>query len=309
MPLPADFDGHPLKVQSFVRSLTLYMLNKRGEFEDDEERIIWALSFFKDGVAGTWAENLLNLYTKSLEEVPEGEEEFQLPEHATDWNKFIAEVKRIFGDVDEMGTAQSELRRLRQGAETADEFNVKFQAVADKTGFNEEAKMDRYKRAINVRLLDSIAHCGAWPKTLREWMDTASRLDRMDRDFTLLKIEREGPRSRAPPPRYRSVIGTSSSAPNPPAAAPRYGTPANRQNTPTPAVPAPQVKVEQTDRIRSRSSVICYKCRQTGHYARDCPNARDINNMSWEEIRALVLSEDQPNGQVDNSGFQDPQDN
>jgi hypothetical protein len=61
--------------------------------------------------------------------------------------------------------------------------------------------------------------------------------------------------------------------------------------------------------------VLCYKCRQLGHIAANCPNVRDINELSWDEIQALMVAEasegptavegDIPDDVAD---FQNPQD-
>jgi hypothetical protein len=294
------------------------MVVKGSEFGNDTDKIVWALTFFKEGIAGTWAENAVRIF--SAEAI--GEEDPDDHDHLHHWEDFLKEIKRIFGDVDEQQTAQSEFRRMRMGADTADEFNVKFWSLATRTGFNEEAQMDRYKRAITPRLLESVAHQGRWPTSLKDWMDMVSRLDHVDRDFQALRHERDGYSNRSFPVNPRSsAFGAFAAASRPlpprPAATPpsggfgySYRPPSGPPMPPRPSYapphpayqpPArppvasglhmPHVKVEQADRMKSTR---CFRCGQLGHMANTCRNPpSNIQSMSWEEIRAMVFAEEQ----------------
>lgn len=65
------------------------------------------------------------------------------------------------------------------------------------------------------------------------------------------------------------------------------------QPPPRPSAPAPQYVPMDVDRLKQKNAnVKCYKCRQMGHYARDC-SLKQINELSQEaqqEILRMHLS-------------------
>jgi len=58
LPSPPDFSGERTSGQAFLNSCTLYLRLAPEQFSCDEEKIFWALAFFKDGRAARWSENL-----------------------------------------------------------------------------------------------------------------------------------------------------------------------------------------------------------------------------------------------------------
>lgn len=75
---PEEWDGQDL--DRFWRSVRLYTIANKRDFETDEDKIIFALSFMRKGAADAWAHNFID---KALEYDPIawGQRGYRLPTH------------------------------------------------------------------------------------------------------------------------------------------------------------------------------------------------------------------------------------
>jgi len=55
---PLDFNGERHNGRAFFNSCFLYIHLAPEQFQDEQERILWALTFFKRGRAAKWSENI-----------------------------------------------------------------------------------------------------------------------------------------------------------------------------------------------------------------------------------------------------------
>jgi len=55
---PLDFNGERHNSCAFLNSCSLYICLAPEQFHDEQERILWALMFFKGGCATKWSENV-----------------------------------------------------------------------------------------------------------------------------------------------------------------------------------------------------------------------------------------------------------
>ena len=55
---PPDFSREHHNGCAFLNSCSLYICLVPEQFHDEEERILWALTFFKSGRAAKWSENM-----------------------------------------------------------------------------------------------------------------------------------------------------------------------------------------------------------------------------------------------------------
>jgi len=55
---PPDFNGERHNSRAFLNSCSLYIRLALKQFQDEQERILWALTFFKGGRATKWSENV-----------------------------------------------------------------------------------------------------------------------------------------------------------------------------------------------------------------------------------------------------------
>jgi len=53
---------------------------------------------------------------------------------------------------------------------------------------------------------------------------------------------------------------------------------------------------------KRKGPLICYKCRKTGHIARNCQSSVDISTMDYASIKALIMEDLKKEGS-DKQGF------
>ena len=55
---PLDFNGECYNGRTFLNSCSLYICLAPEQFHDEQERILWALTFFKGDRAAKWSKNV-----------------------------------------------------------------------------------------------------------------------------------------------------------------------------------------------------------------------------------------------------------
>jgi len=55
---PLDFNGERHNGRTFLNFCSLYIRLAPEQFHDEQERILWALTFFKEGRAAKWSKNV-----------------------------------------------------------------------------------------------------------------------------------------------------------------------------------------------------------------------------------------------------------
>jgi len=55
---PSDFNGEHHNGHAFFNSCSLYIRLALEQFQDEQERILWTLTFFKGGRAAKWSKNV-----------------------------------------------------------------------------------------------------------------------------------------------------------------------------------------------------------------------------------------------------------
>jgi hypothetical protein len=262
---PDPYDGARAKFPIFMRQLNLYFRANPVDYELDDNRITLALSYMKDGTAGSWADNMIR-------ESEDG--------YAHTWKTFVQALTQQFADPDEGDTARTKLKELRQGRSTADEYVVSFEMYEHESGYDEVALMERFEEGLSPALADAICRLPQAPVTIADWKFWAQKLDRQWR-------KREG--------RKRQLAGHSKPANHP---APS-GSPPSTNNFRATSKPAESQYVPMDiDQSRSRNfgerkPLICWKCRKPGHRAVDCKERINVMEMTYEEIRKIVTESEE----------------
>ena len=87
-----------------------------------------------EGMAGTWAESLTTAFLD-----PEMANPYET------FEEFMTAFESAFREPDREFTARSQLRNLRQGKMSAEEYTAHFEALAGRTGFGEQALINAYQ--------------------------------------------------------------------------------------------------------------------------------------------------------------------
>ena len=140
-PNPDTFHGDRKTLAYFIREMQTKLRRNADWYPDEASRLIYFKSRLRD---------------KAYTAVQHG---FGLDGtiHFPDVAAVITLLQQSFGDIDEEGTAQSDIMKLRQGHKPTIEFLQDWLAVASKTGFDDKAKIAHLKNALHPEVLTRLS--------------------------------------------------------------------------------------------------------------------------------------------------------
>ena len=271
---PDDFNGTVSGSMSFLQQCELYAA---GNDLEDKQQILMALSHMKKGAARAWAARLFDLMQRpnNKDDNPFG------PVVPRTWDAFKTEFLLAFGDPNRQLTAQQRIKHLTLGNKTADEYIVAFEELEEDTKYNEEALIDFFKTGIIGEYLDQIYKMSTIPTSLHEYKNLLRRFYAHNRENRVFVASHRPQKTNWQSSRRVTTSDAQSSQP---------------------AKASDQVVPMEVDRSNTRRPtpwrrpLICYKCRQQGHMARNCPNmAINLMDMDYEQIKAHILAEEKKN--------------
>jgi len=160
---PQTFDGTPSKVSRFIGACKLYMKMRLKEALV-EEQIQWILSYVQGGSADIWKENV-------MEELETEEIEFKLV------GEFLAEIKKEFGGGDEELVKVAELKKIKQGGRTMEEFVQDFKRVARGSGYEGCPLIEEFKQCMNGSIRRKLMEAENQPSSIEQWFKRAIALN------------------------------------------------------------------------------------------------------------------------------------
>ena len=124
---PPDFGREHHNGHVFLNSCSLYIYLALEQFYDKEERILWALMFFKSGRAAKWSENVFR------QEADTGVFPIQT------WRDFKQQFRVHFFPVNAEADAINALEGISyyQGDQMVDDYLDNFQALVSDAGYTD----------------------------------------------------------------------------------------------------------------------------------------------------------------------------
>ena len=128
---PQVFSGKMEEISVFVNAARLYIRMKMME-EVAAIQVAWVLLYVQEGIAEAWKDNLLDELAKGESEVESAEQLF-------------AKIRNDFGETSEKERKIEQLRTIKQGGRTCDEYVQEFKKVARGSGYERRPLIEEFK--------------------------------------------------------------------------------------------------------------------------------------------------------------------
>jgi Retrotransposon gag protein/Zinc knuckle len=272
---PNDFDGDRLKGRAFLNSCRLYISLCESQFRDGQAKVHWALSFMKSGRAALYANRILRKETSGT-----------LPAFAS-WKEFESDFASKFCPKNEATVALTKLESTRyyQGRKSVDDYIDEFSELVEEAGyFDGLSIVMKFRKGLDRDIQDRIAEMvQGRPEDddPEEWYAAARVLDAnraANQAFhSTQRAAAPNPGFRGPFPAPRAQPAANSVSPLPRFQTLQYpGVPARASNIPTPM----EIDVA---RRKNSTPMLCRRCGEPGHFARECPKGYDVRYMTSDE--------------------------
>jgi len=145
---PPDFNGERYNGRAFLNSCSFYIRLAPEQFQDKQERILWALTFFKEGRAAKWSENVFcqeaDTSVFPIQTWGEFEQQF--------WLHFFP----ANAEADAINTLEGTF--YHQGNRTVDDYLDSFQALVSDAGYTDPRTLVvKFQRGLRVGIQSQIA--------------------------------------------------------------------------------------------------------------------------------------------------------
>jgi len=124
---PPDFSREHHNRRTFLNSCSLYICLAPEQFCDKQEKILWALMFFKNGRAAKWSENVFR------QEADTGV--FSIPTWGDFEQQFRLHFFPVNAEVDVINTLEG--TSYHQGGRTVDDYLDGFQTLVSDAGYTD----------------------------------------------------------------------------------------------------------------------------------------------------------------------------
>jgi len=274
---PPDFNGERHNGRAFLNSCSLYIRLAPEQFHDEQERILWALTFFKGDCAAKWSENIFR------QEADTGVFPIQI------WGDFEQQFQLHFfptnAEVDTINALEG--TSYHQGNQTVDDYLDSFQALVFDVGYADpQTLVVKFQQGLRLGIQNYIATMPYRRPADTDpdaWYRAARRIDQA----CLTNEAFQSVSCSAPSASLKTV-----SARPPPLSAARLPLAPSPPVIPKPLPTAPSMgvpmDVDAARKTRSLPPRGCYRCGDANHVVQDCPHCMDVCQLTTEQREELI---------------------
>ena len=141
--MPTPFTGDRKKLEEFLIETDMYLTMNEDTYNNESWQIIFALSFMKDGTAGSWKQSF---WTQARENNNLGT-----------WDEFKRALRESFSAPDKEGDAVTKMETETMSGQTADEYIEWFKIYAAESKVTQDRPLvEWFIKGLNTPLLDRI---------------------------------------------------------------------------------------------------------------------------------------------------------
>ena len=238
---PTPFNGDRKKYDDFIIEAEMYLSINSDIFDTDKKKILFTLSYMREGTAGPWKQSYWTTNGAVILSVT--------------WNTFKKTLEDAFKTSDKIGDAISKMATERMGSKTADEHVEDFKVWKTNSKVTEDAPLiEWFMQGLPTSLRDKILGAENPPTTIDGWFTTASRFDNQWRRAKAISQRLRGGYE---PKKFKI-----------------------HKPTPPPYHDPNAMEVDRmTDKERDdhMKKGLCFRCHQSGHRANTCPTKSGAN--------------------------------
>ena len=287
---PDTFDGSdPKKLNNFILLCNLYF-RTNSAYSDDATKVNFALSYLR-GTA-------LEYFEPSILDSDE------VPAWIDNWSAFVRTLKIQFGPIDPTADAEDGIDNLKmQDNQHIVKYNVEFNRLAIRTGWDESVLRHRYYSGLAERIKDIMGQQGK-PVTLEEMKHLAHSIDA--RHWERLREKSRAGKNKSDHSDKPDNKKSDDKSKNPPSTSSNNNNNNSKNNksnnnksgkapsTSGSSAPASDKlgkdgKLTPQERQRRFDNNLCLFCGGTGHTAKECP--KSSSSASKAKARAAQAKE------------------
>jgi hypothetical protein len=280
---PEKFTGEDRgKLRSFVALLRLHLIDRPGEFPNEQLKLRYAFSRLE----GAALEQLMHLVKD---------------DHVNlgNFEAFVTSLEEAYGDPDRVNTAERALAKLCQGNRDFIAYYAEFQCLIVDLNWNDAAKRAALHRSLCEELKD-ILSIQDLPE---DWSRYVALVKRRDMQYRARKAETHRSSGQTKPATMPTAHNTS---PNPTQNAPHPTSSGSGHFGPAPMdLSAARRRLSPEECQKRIDENLCLYCGGVNHMARDCPNkpktsGRPLHGAVAEMAQPETSDSSTPNPQLGN---------
>ena len=270
---PAEYNGKHETALSWLNSVRVYVLINKEVYDNDDKRVVFALSHMKKRVTQGWASDY---FEQAMAQQPVTFGTFE---------EFIKNFKKDFTPIDSVGSAIAKLRTLSQ-KNSVEEYISEFRTAAVRSKITDNAALiEFFSTGLKHALVHRILGMDTVPTTIEDWYAKASHFDNQ-----WLKAKAITAHSN---PSYGGNRNSSNKKKF-------YQKPSFQKERDPDAMDVDVVRLSKEDRDRYIKEGRCFNCSSKGHMSRECPNKNKQFSKGVKKVEAKIeeVDSDEEGGTV-----------